>query len=95
MDMYMARARANLLQKDWDEARGTYVKHTTTMVLMKHKLLKGWRLLLTRQGMPSRSKTGRLLASLTSKPEALLLSGEFLQMDGRYPGSMGDLGAVI
>ena len=35
-------------------------------------------------GMPSRSKTGRLLASLTSKPEALLLSGELLQMDGRY-----------
>ena len=35
-------------------------------------------------GMPARSKTGRLLVSLTAKPEALLLAERAVQMDGRY-----------
>ena len=83
MDMYMARARANLLQKDWDEARRN-LRQAYNYGADETQVVEGMSFIAHETGMPSRSKTGRLLASLTSKPEALLLAGELLQMDGRY-----------
>ncbi len=83
MDMYMARARANLLQKDWDEARRN-LRQAYNYGADETQVVEGMSFIAHETGMPSRSKTGRLLASLTSKPQALLLAGELLQMDGRY-----------
>ena len=83
MDMYMARARANLLQKDWDEARRN-LRQAYNYGADETQVVEGVAFIAHETGMPARSKTGRLLASLTSKPEALLLAGELLQMDGRY-----------
>lgn len=83
MDMYLARARANLLQRDWDEARRN-LRQAYNYGADETQVVEGMAFIAHETGIPSRSKTGRLLASLTSKPEALLLSGELLQMDGRY-----------
>lgn len=83
MDIYMAKARANLLQKDWSEARKN-LQQAYNYGADETLVVEGMAFIAHETGMPSRSKTGRLLASLTSKPEALLLAGELLQMDGRY-----------
>ena len=82
MDIYMASAP--ICFRKIGMKLGEIYDRLTTMVQMKHKLSKAWHLLPMKLGMPARSKTGRLLASLTSKPEALFLAGELLQMDGRY-----------
>ena len=54
------------------------------MVQMKHKLLKGWHLLLMKLGMPARSKTGSTIGFANVKAGSIVLAGELLQMDGRY-----------
>ena len=68
MDMYMARARTNLLQKDWDEARRN-LRQAYNYGADETQVVEGMAFIAHETGMPSRSKTGRLLASLTSKPE--------------------------
>mgnify|MGYP001218042773 CR=1 FL=1 len=50
-------------------------------------IVEGMAIISHETGIPSRSSTGRVLASLTAKPEALLLAGELLYIDGRYQES--------
>ena len=83
MDIFLAKSRANLLQKDWKEARKN-LKQAYNYGADETLVVEGMAQISHETGIPSRSNTGRLLASLTSKPEALLLAGELLQMDGRY-----------
>ncbi len=83
MDIFLAKSKASLLQKDWDTARQN-LRQAYSFGAEETLVVEGMAHISHATGLPSRSNTGRLLASLTSKPEALLLAGELLQMDGRY-----------
>lgn len=83
MDIFLAKSRANLIQRDWNEARKN-LRQAYNYGADETFVVEGMAQISHATGIPSRSNTGRLLASLTSKPEALLLAGELLQMDGRY-----------
>lgn len=83
MNIFLAKARADLLQRDWDGARENFQK-AYRYGADETLVVEGMAHISHATGMPTRSTTGRLLASLTAKPEALLLAGELLQMDGRY-----------
>jgi tetratricopeptide (TPR) repeat protein len=83
MNFYLAKSRSFLLQRKWDDAR-IQLNQAYRYGADETSIVEGMAIISHETGIPSRSSTGRVLASLTAKPEALLLAGELLFIDGRY-----------
>lgn len=81
VQLYLAAGQANLYGKNWDAARKDFFK-AYNYGADEEDVVQGLAYISQATGVPSRADTGRLLASITSTPETLLLAGELLLMDG-------------
>lgn len=84
--IYISKARVALLTDEWSEARENLYR-AYMYGADEATVVESMAFVSQATGIPNRAKTGRLLASLTSRPESLLLAGELLQMDGFYAES--------
>jgi tetratricopeptide (TPR) repeat protein len=87
VSLFLSQARAYALTDDWEKARSLLEK-AYNYGADEATIVEGIAYVSHATGIPNRAKTGRLLASLTSRPESLLLAGELLQMDGYYDESI-------
>ena len=84
--VYISKARVDLLTDNWSDARENLYR-AYMYGADEATVVESMAFVSQATGIPNRAKTGRLLASLTSRPESLLLAGELLQMDGFYAES--------
>ena len=84
--IYISKGRVEILTDSWDEAREDLYR-AYMYGADEATVVESMAFVSQATGIPNRAKTGRLLASLTSRPESLLLAGELLQMDGFYAES--------
>lgn len=82
-DVALARARAALACKHWDQARER-LREAYRYGARESAIVEGFGVVSLATGIPGRSLTSRVLSRVTGRPEALLLAAELLQRDGFY-----------
>jgi len=93
VDLSMAKAHAALACGDWDRAREAY-REAALMGAPGPAVVEGLAVVSLATNVPPRAPTGRVLASLTGRPETLLLAVELMQRDGFYAETRPILEAI-
>jgi len=92
-EIALARAWAEVGSGHWDDARTRFGDAFGQGASPLH-VIEGLALVSLETGQPARAPTARALASLTGRPEALMLAAELLQMDRYYGESLPILQAI-
>ena len=93
-DVALARARAALACRQWEEARAR-LREAYRFGARESSVVEGFGVVSLATGVPGRSLTARVLSRVTGRPEALLLAAELLQRDGYYKESRPLLEALV